>query len=283
MSQNPYPYPPPPPYPSPPPSPTVDYRAAWAVVPPHAAGRSAALWQTILGAILFLAGTCVVSVVWAAPDSFMNDVMRQQQTDLPPMQGFTPVQEIRLLASVACGMMIGAGALLLLFSFFVRKGGKASIILSLILNALIALFMLMNLASSFVQLAQRAAAIFPIVMLAGMLFVCGVTIVKLVAALRSAEPAQQLAMQQAYYWMMQQQQAGAYGAGYGPAGYGSGGYGPSGYGSSGYVPQTPVPPPPAGMAFPPQPPPAPPAAPPPPASPTPPDDSSPPSDSSGSI
>ena len=229
----------------------VDPRAWALAAQPHPQGQSAALWQLILGALIFLAGTCIVTAVWIVPDAVMVDAMRQQQTSLPPMENLTPAQEIRMLASIGSGVMIVAGGLLLLFALFVRRGGKVSIILSIILNGLLALLLLTNFVSGLVQAMSRPAALLPLALIGGILALCAITLVKLVAALRSSGSAQMLAMQQqAYYWMMQQQQGG----GYAPPGPGYG------YGQN-YPPPPPPPPgiapppPPSGPNYPPPPPP----------------------------
>ncbi|MGD0138821.1 MAG: hypothetical protein ABSD28_08095 [Tepidisphaeraceae bacterium] len=229
MSQYPY-------SPSPYLPPMIDPRA-WAMSQPYAAGRAAGLWQLVLGAIIFLSGTCVGSLSRLLPDDVMLQAVRQQQTELPPIEGFTPIQEIRMLTMIGSAMMIGAGGLLLIFVIFVRRGGKLSTVCSIILNSLIALFLLMNSVTGLRQAAVNPVAILPLAVFAGLIALCVITLVKLVAAFQSAGPAQLQAMQQAYYWMMQQQQA-------------AGGYGQQGYGYG----QPPPPPPPQPVAPPPPPP-----------------------------
>jgi hypothetical protein len=205
-----YPFPPPPYSP-----PMVDPRV-WAMSQPQAAGRAAALWQLVLGGLIFLSGSCVITAVWVVPDNVMVEAARQQQTNLPPIQNLTPVQEIRLFTTVGSGMMIVAGGLLVLLMFFVRRGGKISTILSIVLNSVIALVLLMNFVAGLGQVAIRPAAIVPLALFGGILALAGITIGKLVVALRSSGTAQTQAMQQAHYWMMQHQQNGGYGYGAGP-------------------------------------------------------------------
>jgi hypothetical protein len=212
--------------------PMIDPRA-WAMSQPHAAGRAAGLWQLVLGAIILLSGTCFGSLARVLPDDVMLQAVRQQQTELPPIEGFTPIQEIRMLTMVGSAMMIGAGGLLLIFVIFVRRGGKISIVCSIVLNGLIALLLLMNFVSGLRQAAVNPKAILPLALFGGLIALCVITLVKLVAAFQSAGPAQMQAMQQAYYWMMQQQQA--------PGGYGQQGYG---YGQTPPPPQQPTAPPP---------------------------------------
>lgn len=240
MSQ--YPYPPPPYSP-----PTVD-PSAWAYAPPHAEGRAAAMWQMILGGLIFVAGTCIGTAIWVAPDALVTQAVRQQQASLPPMENLSLVQEIRLVFSVFSGVMLLTGGLLLLLTIFVRQGGKASTVCSIALNCLVGLFLGMSLLSDLLQVVGNAMVIAPLLISLAVLGLCIVTIAKLVIALKSTGSAQAQAMQQAYYWMMQQQ-AGAYGqAGYGQAGYGwQGGYPP---------PQNPQPPSPDNPSAPPDQPPS---------------------------
>lgn len=211
MSQYPF---PPPPY-----SPPVVDPTAWAYAQPHAAGRAAALWQFILGSLIFLGGTCLGTAAWVAPDDVVAQAMRQQPASLPPLSNFSPLQEIHLIFSIASGMMLLAGGSLLLLAFFVRRSGRVSTICSIILNCLIVLFLAKSLLSGLLQLASNPMLIMPLLLFLGILALCIVTIVRLWTALKSAGANQAQAMQQAYYWMMQQQQA-AGGSGQGGYGYG---------------------------------------------------------------
>jgi hypothetical protein len=208
------------PYPPPPYSPPIVDPSAWAQAPPNPDGRAAGLWQLILGCLVFVGGTCVGAAIWVAPDELVMQAARQQQASLPPMQNLSLVQEIRLVFSIFSGMMLLTGGLLLLLTIFVRRGGKASTICSIVVNCLVGLFLGMSLLSDLLQVASNPMVIAPLLLTLGVLGLCIVTIAKLVVALKSSGSAQAQAMQQAYYWMMQQQ-AGAYGQ----AGYG-GGYPP---------------------------------------------------------
>jgi hypothetical protein len=208
---------PPPPY-SPP---MVDPRA-WALAQPHAAGRAAALWQLVLGALLFLSGSCVVTAVAVVPDDVINKAIEQQHTVLPPFQNMSPAQELRLGMSIISGLMIVAGGVLLILIFFVRRGGRVSTVFSIVFTSIIAVILLINLVNGLMQLAGNPQVILPLALFGGILALCAVTIAKLVAALKASGSAQMQAMQQAYYWMMQHQQAGGYG--YGQS---AGGPGPS--------------------------------------------------------
>jgi hypothetical protein len=131
----------------------------------------------------------------------------------------TLVQELRLLFSVFSGVMLITGGLLLLLTIFVRQGGKASTIFSIILTGLIGLFLAISLLSDLLQIASNPMVFAPLLLTLAVLGLCIVTIAKLAGALKSAGSASAQAMQQAYYWMMQQQAAG-----YSPAGYGQNGY-----------------------------------------------------------
>jgi hypothetical protein len=185
---------------------------------PHAAGRAAALWQLILGALLFLSGSCVVTAVAVVPDDVMNKAIEQQHTVLPPFGNMSPAQELRLGMSIISGVMIVAGGVMLLLAFFVRRGGRVSTVFSIVFTSVIALILLVNFVSGLIQLAGNPQVILPLALFGGILALCAVTIAKLVAALRSSGSVQMQAMQQAYYWMMQHQQTGGYGYGQNPGG-----------------------------------------------------------------
>ncbi len=180
---------------------------------PHAAGRAAGLWQLILGALLFLSGSCVVTAVAVVPDDVMNKAIEQQHTVLPPFGNMSPAQELRLGMSIISGVMIVAGGVLLLLAFFVRRGGRISTVFSIVFTSVIALVLLINFVSGLLQLAGNPQVILPLALFGGILALCAVTIAKLVAALSSSGSAQMQAMQQAYYWMMQHQQTEGYGYG----------------------------------------------------------------------
>jgi hypothetical protein len=194
----------------------VDPRA-WAMSQPHAAGRAAGLWQLVLGAIMFLSGTCIGSL-WLVPDDMLLQSLRQQQANIPRIEGFTLIQEIHIMIIGSSMMMMLAGGLLLILAFFVRRGGRISTGCSIVLIGLIALFLFMNSVSALRQALVNPMGILSLAMIGGLLALCVITLVKLVAAFQSAGPAQLQAMQQAYYWMMQQQPPG----GYGQQGYGYG-------------------------------------------------------------
>ena len=225
-------------YPPPPYSPPIVDPSALAYAPPHSEGRAAAMWQMILGALVFLTGTCIGAAIWVASDDLVTQAVHQQQASLPPMQNLSLVQEVRLVFSVFSGVMLLTGGLLLLLTIFVRQGGKASTVCSIILNCLIGLFLGISVLSDLLQVAGNLMVVAPLLLTLGVLGLCIVTIAKLVVALKSTGSAQSQAMQQAYYWMMQQQ-AGAYG----PAGYGQAGYGPAGYDQAGFNSQGGYPPP----------------------------------------
>jgi hypothetical protein len=203
---------------------------SWASGQPRTPARSASNLQMVLGGILALFGTCIGSLVWLIPDDVLGKVVQQQGANLPPMNGYSPIQEMRILSAVTAGAMLLAGILLLVLAFFVRRGGRISAVCSIVANSVIGIFILMDLLAGVGQGAVKFA-IFPLVILVGLLALDGTTIAKLVASLRSSGDAQIRAMQQAHYWMMQQQQS-------------SGAFGQSGYGyGQGAVPPPSAPPP----------------------------------------
>ena len=165
------------------------------------------------GALLFLSGSCVVTAVSVVPDDVMTKAIEQQHTALPPFRTMSPAQELRLGMSIISGLMIFAGGVLLILGFFVRRGGRISTVFSIVFTSIIAVILLINFVSGLIQLLGNPQVILPLTLFAGILALCAVTIAKLVAALRSSGSAQMQAMQQAYHWMMQHQQAGGYGYG----------------------------------------------------------------------
>jgi hypothetical protein len=201
----------PPPY-SPP---TIDPRV-WAIAQPNPAGRAAGLWQLILGALIFLTGSCAATAVWVVPDEVVYRAFQQQQhSQLPPVGDMSPAQEMRLIMTIASGVMIVAGGVLLILMIFVRRGGKVSTVFSIVFTGIITLILLANFVSGLMQMPGHPEVIFPLALIGGVLALSGVTIVKLIVALRSAGTTQMQAMQQAYYWMMQNQQGGMGAGGYG--------------------------------------------------------------------
>jgi hypothetical protein len=183
----------------------VDYRT-WGVPQPNSASRSAAIWQIILGGFLFLCGSCVGSLVWILPDDLMNQVVSQQAPNIAPMPNMTLVQEVRFLVTIGSGIMFLAGLLLLIFAWFVYRGGKVSTICSMLITIMVGCFFVLNFVSSIPEVASHPTNILPMLVLLGMVAVAGITIARLIAVLRSAGASQAQAMQQAYYWMMQYQQ-----------------------------------------------------------------------------
>jgi hypothetical protein len=196
------------PYPPPPYSPPIVDPSAWSHAAPHAEARAAAMWQLIFGTLIFLFGTCV-SILLVVPEEIVNEIVHQPQLNLPPIEHLSLVQEFRLAVAVGSGMTLAAGSLLLILAIFVRKGGKASTVISIILTCLIGLFILFGVPNELLQVAANPIAIFSLLISLSILALCITTIVKLSIAFKSTGSAQSVAQQQAYYWMMQQQ-AGTY-------------------------------------------------------------------------
>ncbi len=125
-----------------------------------------------------------------------------------------------------------------MLAVFVRKGGRVSTISSIVLNCLVALFMLMSLPNELIQAAANPMAIISLLISLGIMGLGITTIVKLGIAIKSAGSAQSIAQQQAYYWMMQQQAQT---------------YGQAGFNYQGNYPPPPNPPPPPENPNPPAP------------------------------
>jgi hypothetical protein len=207
LTQQNYPFPPPPYTP-----PMVDPRA-WGTPLPNAPGRSAAIWQFIVGGIIFLLGTCIGGTMLVAPDDLISQMLAQQHNQLPVAD---PVHAMRLAFLFFSGVMLLLGTLLFVLAFSVRRGGRRAIVASISISMIIGLFALMDLVLNAAQAAGNPTILLGLPLIVGFLALCIVTIVKLFGALNASGAAQTQAMQQAYYWMMQyQQNSGQGGYGYG--------------------------------------------------------------------
>jgi hypothetical protein len=235
VSQFPY----PPPYTPPP----IDYRA-WGTPQTSSAANTAALWQAIVGGLLFLGSACFLSAVWIVPEKILQQAIEQQHIQLGSVDNMSAAQMLRLGMTVILGLGTILGLSLLILTYFVRRGGKTSAVFSMVLVGLFELFVLLNFLGAFLQFGSPQA-ILSLLLNGGLLALGATTLIKLAAALKS-NPAQMQAMQQAYYWMMQQQQQ----SGTGAPGYGYGQVPPPSQ-TGGFIPAPPPPPPPPAQPAPP--------------------------------
>jgi hypothetical protein len=216
----------------------------------YAPARRSAILMFVMAGFLLLCGTCVGVVARFAPlDELANNsgLSSEQFAQL----GTSPANAMRMIYAVLC---IGSILLAIVFGvlgFFVRKGGIASAVVSLILVILMVLFLLLQTVAVLFQALSKGGAesgfalvifLVPLGLMVWLLF-------SLIGAVRAATQISAAQGQYAMQYMQMHQQAyqqGAY------AGYGYG----YGYGQ----PQQPGVPPPQQ---PPQPPPPVPPPPPP--------------------
>jgi hypothetical protein len=197
-----------------PPTPEHFPPARW--VPPDRSATVAGVLQLVMGAFMFLAGTCLgmgLSVV--GMDPILAD-WQKQGWQLPDVPGHDPLAFVRAAMIVMIVGVVIVGAVLAALGPLVIKRRRIPIIASIVIVTGIGLMMLLSIASTLSQLGLDPTILINVAMLA----YCVGTIVKQLQALKSIpNPRAVAAMQQAwYYWMQQQQYTGGYGYGPGPAG-----------------------------------------------------------------
>jgi hypothetical protein len=240
--------------------------------------RRASILQGILGGLMILCSVGVGAVPWIGSPGDMIESSGMQVPQLPP--GWTLDQFVRLVYGIlaGCGSIVGIS--LLVLCVFVRRGGAAPAITSIVLEGLVVLILVLNVISGIIQALGNPVLGIAVVLLAVPLSLFLLNITWLVGAVRNAGRIAFARQQyQAQFYMHQQQQQ-AYGQpAYGmpaappPPGYGYGyGYAPPpppSFGPAGQAqsqaqqpPQpasppgpTPTPPPPTGDADGPTPPP----------------------------
>lgn len=173
------------------------------------------MFQAVMAALLLLAGTCVAAIAWRIPD-VLKEQMDKQHIVIPQMEGWTAEQIVQTLYGVMAGLILASGALLLILAIFVRRGGRGATFGSIVLNSLLALCLLLNLATTLAgTLANPIAGFVGLLLVGGMVTLCGATLIKLGAAYKAAGEHGMQAMRQAQYWqMMPPQQSIGYASGY---------------------------------------------------------------------
>jgi len=161
----------------------------------------------VLGALGLLFGLCMTGMLFLAP---LDAIVKQARASMPPEQlrqvgDVDLVRMVKILYGTAGAIVIAVSLLLLVLGIFVRRGGKPSIISSLVVFAGLTLFALFGILSGLAQAAMGA----PVMLLAAVIWlvlgaVFALAIVWLVQAIRAGAAAQQL---QAYYGQLQQQQS----------------------------------------------------------------------------
>lgn len=218
----------------------------------QAPGRRAGVLQIVLGALALLMGGCFA--IFAMP-SFASQIASQPDVRIPDTSaaGLTPVEFIHLFCSIMAGIFIVVAVAFLVLGPFVRSSRPWAIVLSLIVTAVIEIFLLFSMVVGLVGGDQngtsRLEGLVVSIPVVGAISLLILWLIQAWLSLKSIAAA--TAQWQQQYWQYQQ----AYAA-HNPAAYGPGVYGPAGYGAQ-VPPQD-------GSQLPPQFPPAPPVPPPPP-------------------
>ena len=235
----------PPLYPGPPayPSPYAGPPAGQYLPPPPAgsmAARRAGLLMFVLGPVVLLLGGCFFCVAAALP--MMAAQSPQQVEDLRAKLTLPPNISLAAFMAVAGVIVAVPGVALLSLAAFVRRGRRWAVVTSLVIAALVLLYVALNVLAALVHVTSDGSNLVGGCLGVAVAAAFGLLVAWLIAALRagpaSTDPYQQYLAQ--YYH--HQQMAQAYAAGQG--GYGQGG----GYGYAVPAPPPAEPPsqPPAG-------------------------------------
>ncbi len=173
-----------------------------------APARRASLMMFILGGLALLSSFCCAGAGAMVPQLMQQPDFAQRMQNVP---GATPTL-LRAVFIFMGVLSLAAAIAMVILGVFVRRGGKGSIVTSIVLCVLTMFLMLVYLVGAVLQGGQEVIggvcmAIVPIVLLV-------VLIVMLVAALQAADKvaAHRYSVQ---YWQHAQQQAYAQQAGYG--------------------------------------------------------------------
>jgi hypothetical protein len=170
-----------------------------------APAKRASILMYILAGLSLCCGACIAGVSPFIPWEQMNAPELQEARNMLSQAG---VSMKVLFIAVGIIFMV-PGLIYVILAFFVRKGGLASVITSIVLSVLAILWFLINLVSSLVHAAsqppsQVAGALCVSVVPLAMLILL---VVWLIQAARNASQIRLLeAHQQAQYWQYQQQQ-----------------------------------------------------------------------------
>ncbi len=223
----------PPPYSQPAyPQPPIDFMQYVPASQPEllAPAKRASILQAIVGGLLLFCGVCIGTMPWVVNMNFEEIVAASGMKipDLPPDMTLEQVMRIAYTLVGGCGSIFGI--LLLVLSFYVRRGGSGPVIASIVLESMVILVLAMNGVSALFQMTSNPmAGAAALVFLSVPLALFGLNVAWLIAAARNASRLRDLRAQyQAQFYQYQQtQQAyaqpGGYGVPYPPqAGYGYG-------------------------------------------------------------
>ncbi len=101
-----------------------------------APAKTAGWAMMALGVVLFLGGSCVGAMLYGAPDTIFQDVIREMAKSNQPM----PMEVTPRLIRIVYGSMMGVvgvyGILCAIVGLFVRRGGLAWIIIGMVMSAI---------------------------------------------------------------------------------------------------------------------------------------------------
>lgn len=209
VSQYPPPYPPMP-YGQPPIDPSYFQPGGDLLLP----ARRAALLQMLLAAGMCLCCVGVGIFPWVVN---VEDMVAQSGVQLPPLPpGWSLVEMLRLAYGFMAVGGVTFGITLLLLGLFVRRGGGASAVVSIVIEGFILLLLGIYVIAGIVQSAGSPAGLAGVVLLLIPIALVGLNMKLLMAAIRNraAVAAAQQMYQAQMYGYFQQQQA------YAQAGYG---------------------------------------------------------------
>jgi hypothetical protein len=175
---------------------------------------------------MILCGVTFAAIPWYFN---VTDLLAKSATQLPPMPaGWTAEQAFRMIYTGFGGCSSIFGLLLLILCFFVRRGGTASAVTSLVLEGLLVLLLGINVISGVVEAISQPAVLIGVVFLAVPIALLGINMFWLVGAARNAgQIAYARSQYQSQYYLYQQQHqmyaqppgAAPYPPGYPPSAY----------------------------------------------------------------
>lgn len=162
-----------------------------------APARSASIMQFFLGGALAVFGLVILLAASFAPMSEVADQIRRQGMSVPEVTGWTAAELLRLVYSVLGSGIILTGGILLLLAAFVRGGGMLAVASSMAVNVLISLVLLVFVVDGLIQMpGNPMSGLFSLIIGGGGVGMCGVTIARLVGAIRVTSQIRGLRMMQ---------------------------------------------------------------------------------------
>jgi hypothetical protein len=174
-----------------PPSPYQPYQPPQipqvAYTPPErlAPARRAAILMYVVSGLALLCGGCMIAVVWAVP---MEQIVAAADMPLPDTSqlGVTTEQLLRIVYTVLGIAGFAGGLAYVILAIFVHRGSVAAIIISMIITALVLLWLALNVLVSLPQLlAQPLQALLALLVLGVPASLLVVLLMWLIQALRA--------------------------------------------------------------------------------------------------